>query len=905
MYGKGTQKIVESKYFRKFTANYIAILSAMKNSCLLLFVLFFCSYVLDAQVVQPVATFDSAEVNIARQVRIFPQEKLYLHTDKPYYITGEKIFFRAHVLDALSYIPAFYSRYVYVELINPIDSVVSRLRVRPEDGVFHGQVSLPEDMPEGMYKLRAYTHFMRNVGEEYFFTKNIRIGNPNSLSVKTEVDFEFEKDKTVIMSLRFVDWKQGEPLRPDEIKLRLNRGKTMRIRPDKEGWAKVKLTLPHDASDRVVYVEAEERRPHKQYLRIPYPKDDYEVSFFPEGGHVVAGRLSNVALKALKSNGLPEEVDGEVCNLKGDTLASFSTLDKGLGQFFFSLSKGDSCYVVCRNKAGLEKRFAFPHAPVESPALKARIVKNKIWVEVNTPIDAKDDAVYLLAHTRGAVQYAGRWDASKEFLVFDENDFPSGIVHFLLFSADMKPLSERLVFVRNDDQARVALHPGKPSYKGREKVEAAAEIKDVFLQPLSGNFSVSVTDDREVKVDTCVNIDEQLLLSSDLRGHIDCPACYLKDDKKSVMLLDLLMMTHGWRRYDIAKAARGEFTPLTYALERGQAITGIVKGGLLSKPSEGAKVTVLAAEQRFIHFTETDKDGRFYLHGFEFPDSVRYFVHATSRKGRKTVELIVDRDSFPSVSDPWVYALPPDDRTFQDYVAKADQKYSYENGMRLINLDEVTVKGSYKKDAAARHGSIYGTADNSLTEEDIEKGGFTTIRDMLYRFPGVQVGPDYIRVRNASGNPLLMVDNIEMDIEMLDMLNVSDVEQVDLLKSGHNLALFGSRGGNGVISVYTKRGKITYRDNQMNATVLQPLGYHVPIAFYSPKYDTPEARGDETPDLRSTLYWNPCVKIEPSAGTASLEFYTADADDTHYTVTLEGVSDNGTIIRYSGKIRRE
>jgi len=36
---------------------------------------------------------DSAVYAITQQLMLFPQEKIYLHTDKPYYITGEKLFF--------------------------------------------------------------------------------------------------------------------------------------------------------------------------------------------------------------------------------------------------------------------------------------------------------------------------------------------------------------------------------------------------------------------------------------------------------------------------------------------------------------------------------------------------------------------------------------------------------------------------------------------------------------------------------------------------------------------------------------------------------------------------------------------------------------------------------------------
>ena len=54
-------------------------------------------------------------------VENLPQEKVYLHTDKSTYTTGEKIWFRAYELDAAMNSPVLYSRYVYVDLIDKRD----------------------------------------------------------------------------------------------------------------------------------------------------------------------------------------------------------------------------------------------------------------------------------------------------------------------------------------------------------------------------------------------------------------------------------------------------------------------------------------------------------------------------------------------------------------------------------------------------------------------------------------------------------------------------------------------------------------------------------------------------------------------------------------------------------------
>ena len=81
------------------------------------------------------------------------------------------------------------------------------------------------------------------------------------------------------------------------------------------------------------------------------------------------------------------------------------------------------------------------------------------------------------------------------------------------------------------------------------------------------------------------------------------------------------------------------------------------------------------------------------------------------------------------------------------------------------------------------------------------------------------------------------------------------------------------------------------------------MGYQSPAEFYAPKYDTPEKQRAQTPDLRTTIHWQPVVQTD-SQGVASFEFYTAD-ENTSYTVMIEGLADNGKIIRQEGKLWRQ
>lgn len=132
--------------------------------------LFLCMQNVFAQAPLAVETDSMSVENLfLQQMSHFPQEKLYLQTDRGIYMSGETLWFRTHLVDALMLKQANASRYVYVELVNPLGNLVERVKIRPDSlGCFYGHIPLGEDLPEGNYSLRAYTWFMQNIGEEYF-----------------------------------------------------------------------------------------------------------------------------------------------------------------------------------------------------------------------------------------------------------------------------------------------------------------------------------------------------------------------------------------------------------------------------------------------------------------------------------------------------------------------------------------------------------------------------------------------------------------------------------------------------------------------------------------------------------------------------------------------------------------
>jgi hypothetical protein len=321
-----------------------------------------------------------------------------------------------------------------------------------------------------------------------------------------------------------------------------------------------------------------------------------------------------------------------------------------------------SYHAVCTGDQQKEKRFELPAALEAGYALSVNMDNGQIFVSVSCRDAARDtardvarhvstmggDTLYLLAHTRGMVHFVAPWNANRKSISLPQREFPSGVLHFVLFDAQLNPVSERLVFVNNNDQARATLRSDRDSFAVRSLVNNHVALTDEYGRPLAGNFSVSVTADHAVKADSTNSILTHLLLTSDLRGHIENPTAYFKKDDKSVAALDLLMLTQGWRRYDMAAIAKGRPAVPDVPVEFGSEITGRVKRLFADRSLEKAKVSIMANKDDYNYFDmmETDSVGRFRFNTGDQPDSVTFVVQAVTTSGNTNLELLVDEELF-------------------------------------------------------------------------------------------------------------------------------------------------------------------------------------------------------------------------------------------------------------------
>ncbi|RZL18074.1 MAG: hypothetical protein EOO96_28250, partial [Pedobacter sp.] len=135
---------------------------------------------------------------LAKITATYPQEKVHIHLDKPYYTVGEDIWLKAYLVTAEKNEPSLLSTVLYVDLIDNKNSIKKKITLSVDKGIASGNISLLDSLSSGMYRIRAYTNYMRNYNQDLFFEKFIAIGSVADNKIAKKVE-----DKKVEFGIQF------------------------------------------------------------------------------------------------------------------------------------------------------------------------------------------------------------------------------------------------------------------------------------------------------------------------------------------------------------------------------------------------------------------------------------------------------------------------------------------------------------------------------------------------------------------------------------------------------------------------------------------------------------------------------------------------------------------------------
>ncbi|RYG15874.1 MAG: hypothetical protein EOO07_14430, partial [Chitinophagaceae bacterium] len=168
----------------------------MKKLLLLVLLIYpLCALKLRAQIKNN--TFEEVINQLQNRSESNPQEKIHVHFNQTNYALGDTVWFKIYVVNSLEHRLSSLSKVVYLD-VEQKDGKLNKLVLALNAGMANAQLVLSDSLyTEGIYRLRAYTQWMRNDGEEFFFTQNLTIGNEAIAVQKTNIGPN-KKDNTNI-----------------------------------------------------------------------------------------------------------------------------------------------------------------------------------------------------------------------------------------------------------------------------------------------------------------------------------------------------------------------------------------------------------------------------------------------------------------------------------------------------------------------------------------------------------------------------------------------------------------------------------------------------------------------------------------------------------------------------------
>jgi len=761
--------------------------------------------------------------SLEKYYSIVHQQKVYLHLNNSSYKGGESIWFRAYVVDGVNHQPDTLSTNLYVELINSRKIVVDIRRIKLVNGFGYGDFILRDTVSEGLYQLRSYTNWMRNFDDDFYFTCNFSVSNP--------------------------------------------------------GFRK--------------YISPKDAKINKHIIKKDIKKSKYiDVQFFPEGGALVNGIESVVGFKAINLIGRSINVSGEVYDSDKNKIVSFSSVHDGMGTFRLRPGQDQKYYALVRSDEDEEIKVYLPE-PTERGIVMTVDNSNDdyILIDFNSnrvrTNDMTANAFSLIGQVRGRIYYSSVINLADEHAKarIEKSVFPTGIVQLTLFSYRYEPVAERLVFVNHHDNMIIKAYPEYVSPEESDSVRLLIDVHDADGNPLQSNISLSVLNEEQSNPDLLSgNILSNLLLTSDLKGYVENPGYYFRNGSdRERESLDNLMLTQGWRRFIWQDVINNEIPELNHPIEEYITIGGQITGDLLKFPLKDCEVSLTILDKyNDEFFQKTNTKGYFQFDNMVYYDTVNVKIEALRPNKRKNLLIVLPQDEPAEIIK--FYGT-----NRLTTVSERDNK-SYRR-KRNIEFKKALLEKEKEESEKNRLTSIHGDPDYVIKSEDIPSGYSDALQVIKGRVPGVNVTGNNVTIRGVSTiygstEPLYLIDGVPVsDVNSVLSIPVEDIDRIEILK-GPSTAIYGNRGSNGVIAIYTKRGIFMKK----GVIEFSMLGYYTPREFYQPKYEVVDTGSAEI-FTSSAIYWKPAIKTGLS-GKAEVYFRVPESI-AKYRIVVEGISDKG------------
>ena len=789
-----------------------------------------------------------------------PFEKVYLHLDRLYYSAGEDVWLKAYLVDAITNKLSNNSTNLNIEFISSGLIIIKRVLIRIDNGVGVGDIHLGDTIPSGNYMIRAYTNWMRNFGDVFFFEKEIFVENHKEIKSIDQSDLE---ESNEMVDVQFFP-ESGPLIENVYALLGFKAVNSSGFGCSVSGWV---------FSSQV----------------------DTVTSF--NSTHLGMGSFFFLPKKGLKyfasgfaGNKIPFKVD-----LPNVTETGYSIKVSDINKDYFSVT-------IKTNQETLDK-IPFNEIVITGTSHNLLCITAKVKVRaidnpVILPKKEFPEGVALIT----LMDTTGKTYCERAYYVHSkENCLISIISDHEVYAPRQKVTLQIAVKDTSGNPVSANLSVSVVDGKQIEGFEKKPDIISYLLleSEIRGNIEQPFYYFDTTIIKRYQALDN-LLLTQGWRNFIwnNLPD---KANKFKYPAEEGITVSGRLRRVladkpiagaNISMALLGNDNPFYKVTQTDSAGKYYFDGLDFTGP------------QNLLVFSTVKKD---YGEGLILLDSlyqdsspIKYDQVNKSEAKAKYVLNNIDVNNLVQISN---Y------NEISNYMKEAEQKYKILKKYHItdtIALGEVEVKARRpEKENADGHLRIYGFPDYSLTVTDKMTSFLDPINALQGRIASLYITGDRINgyrfiYHGQRGEPLFLIDGKEVELETFMAVPMNAIDKIEVIKDSGKLSLYGFHGSFGVISVLTKRGVNGPIPPVLNLINRRVYGYYQARTFYKPGYDVKNPEF-EKPDLRTTIHWEPDV-VTDEEGNATISFFNADSK-TIIKVDVEGIAEPG--IPLGGRTRFE
>ncbi len=478
---------------------------------------------------------------------------VHLSTDKPLYRPGERVYWRAVLLERISLDPLEHA--CRVRIVDTRGTPHLDHAAFAEAGTAAGAWLIPAEAAGGEYALEVRDGSNEFTVERLPFV--VRAFQPPQLEKEIDLDRKtYAPGETGVAEVRVSRVQGGVPA-----------GARVEGSLVLDGSVVWNETAELDASGGALFrfrvPEVVERGEARFLARVidggvveteiePFvvPTGKLDVSFFPEGGELVAGLDCRVYVDVRDPLGRSIDARGRVVDAAGRTVADFATEHQGRGRISLVPSAGEKYFLEIDEPRS---------APAVLPAVRAEGVSLRATVDsspANEPLGLRVETLDA-GPWIAAVFCRGTLVAQDPFEGAGEHELSialpaeiAGVLRVTVFDAALHPVAERLVHRTSGRSIQVSIRPETNDLAPGDHQKLAVETRDETGRPVAAVVGLAVSDRAldALADEPRIGLAAQAIFFADA-GELEDLGDFLPAEPDAASNMDLVLGTQGWRRF--------------------------------------------------------------------------------------------------------------------------------------------------------------------------------------------------------------------------------------------------------------------------------------------------------------------------------------------------------------------